>query len=86
MPDPMAGTPAEPTAAFCGKELRMGPGKVTTVAGGWITTVESGHWRTQGSLQLSASGVGVATPHAGAHTLEQDIFHTSKVSCKEHLE
>ena len=43
MPDPTAGTPAEPTAEYCGEELRMGPGKVTTVAGGWITTVESGH-------------------------------------------
>ena len=60
----------------------MGPGMVTMVAGGWISTVESGHWRTQASLQLSASGAGAATPQAGAHRLEQDIFHASKESCK----
>ena len=64
------GTPAElrmlptaaevefPTAVFCGKELRMGPGRVTTTGEGWMTTVESWHCLTQGSLQLLASGVG----------------------------
>ena len=52
----------------------MGPGKVTTEAGGWITTVESGHCRTQGSLQVSASGAGAATPQVVLHRLEQDIL------------
>ena len=52
----------------------MGPGKVTTEAGGWITTVESGHCRTQGSLAVSASGAGAATPQEGTHRLEQDIL------------
>jgi len=52
----------------------MGPGKVTTEGGGWITTVESGHCRTQGSLHVSARGAGAATPHEGTHRLEQDIF------------
>ena len=64
----------------------MGPGKVSTVAGGWITTVESGHCRTQGSLALSASGAGAATPHTGAHRLEQDIFHVGKEYCKGQAE
>ena len=64
----------------------MGPGKVSTVAGGWITTVESGHCRTQGSLKLSATGAGAATPHTGAHRLEQDIFHAGKEYCKEQAE
>ena len=64
----------------------MGPGTVSTVAGGWITTVESGHCRTQGSLQLSASGAGAATPHTGAHRLEQDIFHAGKEYCKVQAE
>ena len=56
----------------------MGPGKVTTEAGGWITTVESGHCRTQGSLQVSARGAGVATPQLGTHRLEQDILETGE--------
>ncbi|KAL2295581.1 hypothetical protein Nmel_018694, partial [Mimus melanotis] len=30
----------------------MGPGKVTTTGGGWMSAVESGHCRTHGSLQL----------------------------------
>ena len=83
---PTAADEEDPTAVFWGKELRMGPGRVTTTVEGWMTTWESWHCLTQGSLQLSASGVGVATPHAGAHTREQDIFHTSKESCKEHPE
>lgn len=48
----------DPTAVFWGKELRMGPGRVTTTVGGWMTTWESWHCLTQGSLQLLASGVG----------------------------
>ena len=62
----------------------MGPGKVTTEAGGWITTVESGHCRTQGSLQVSASGAGAATPQDVLHRLEQDIFRVRKHSWKTH--
>ena len=62
----------------------MGPGKVTTEGGGWITTVESGHCRTQGSLQVSASGAGAATPQEGAHRLEQDIFQAGKECWKRH--
>ena len=62
----------------------MGPGKVTTEAGGWITTVESGHCRTQGSLAVSARGAGAATPQEGTHRLEQDIFQAGKESWKTH--
>ena len=51
---------------------------------GWglITTVESGHCRTQGSLQVSASGAGAATPQVVLHRLEQDIFQVGKHSWK----
>jgi len=38
----------------------MGPGKVTTTGGGWMRAVESGHCRTQASLQLLAMGCGQA--------------------------
>ena len=55
---PTAAEVEEPTAVFCGKELRMGPGRVTTTAEGWMKTLESWHCLTQGSLQLLASGVG----------------------------
>ena len=55
---PTAAEVEEPTAVFCGKELRMGPGRVTTTAGGSMTMVESWHCLTQDSLQLLASGVG----------------------------
>ena len=48
----------EPTTVFCGKELRMGLGRVTTTGEGWMTTVEFWHCLTQGSLQLLASRVG----------------------------
>lgn len=60
----------------------MGPGKVTTEGGGWMTTVESGHWRTQGSLQLSASGAGAATPQEVLHRLEQDIVQAGRENWK----
>ena len=55
---PTAADAEDPTVVFWGKELRMGPGRVTTTGEGWITYVESWHCRTQGSLQLLASGVG----------------------------
>ena len=55
---PTAAEVEDPTAVLCGKELRMGPGRVTTTGEGWMTTVESWHCLTQGSLQLLASGVG----------------------------
>ena len=55
---PTAAEVEDPTTVFCGKELRMGPGRVTTTGEGWMATVESWHCRTQGSLQLLASGVG----------------------------
>ena len=55
---PTAAEVEEPTTVFCGKELRMGPGRVTTTAGGSMTTKEFWHCLTQGSLQLLASGVG----------------------------
>ena len=66
---PTAAEVLEPTAVFWGKELRMGPGSVTTTGDGWITTRESWHWRTQGSVQLLASGVGPQ----GLHRLKQDM-------------
>jgi len=66
---PTAAEVLEPTAVFWGKELRMGPGRVTTTGEGWITTRESWHWRTQGSLQLLASGVGPQ----GRHRSKQDM-------------
>jgi len=62
---PTAADAEDPTVVFWGKELRMGPGRVTTTGEGWITTVESWHWRTQGSLQLLACGVG--PQGVGAH-------------------
>ena len=62
----------------------MGPGKVTTEAGGWITTVESGHCRTQGSLAVSASGAGAATPQGETHRLEQDIFQADSGNPGKH--
>ena len=57
---------------------------MTTEGGGWITTVESGHCRTQGSLHVSARGAGAATPHDGTHRLEQDMFQAGKESWKRH--
>jgi len=65
---PTAAEVEDPTTVFCGKELRMGPGRVTTTAEGWMTTLELWHCLTQGSLQLLASGVG---PHGwhGRHEL-----------------
>ena len=69
---PTAAEVEEPTTVFCGKELRMGPGRTTTTGEGSMTTVESWHCLTQGSLQLLASGVG---PQGGQgwHWLEQDM-------------
>ena len=55
---PTAADAEDPTAVFWGKELRMGPGRVTSTVGGWMATWESSHCLTQGSLQLLASGVG----------------------------
>ena len=55
---PTAAEVEDPTTVFCGKELRMGPGRVTSTAGGSMTTVELWHCRTQHSLQLLASGQG----------------------------
>jgi len=55
---PTAAEVEDPTAVFCGKELRMGPGRVTTTGEGWMKPVESWHCLTQDSLQLLASGVG----------------------------
>ena len=55
---PTAAEVEDPTAVFCGKELRMGPGRVTTTGEGWMKTLESWHCLTQDSLQLLASGVG----------------------------
>ena len=55
---PTAADEDDPTAVLWGKELRMGPGRVTSTAGGWMTTRDSSHCLTQGSLQLLASGVG----------------------------
>lgn len=40
----------------------MDPGKVTTDDGVWITTLESGHFLMQGSLELLPTGCGTATP------------------------
>ncbi|KAL2295580.1 hypothetical protein Nmel_018693 [Mimus melanotis] len=34
---PTAADAEDPTAVFWGKELRMGPGRVTTTGEGWIT-------------------------------------------------
>ena len=56
------GAPEDPTTESWGKELRMGPGKVTATGGGWITVVESGHCRTHGSFPLSAMGWGRLMP------------------------
>ena len=55
---PTAADEEDPTAVLWGWEVRMGPGRVTSTAGGWMTTRESWHCREQGSLQLLASGVG----------------------------
>ena len=60
---PTAAEVVDPTAVFCGKELRMGPGRVTTTGDGSMTTRESWHCLTQGSLQLLASGVGPQGRH-----------------------
>ena len=69
---PTAAEVEDPTAVFCGKELRMGPGRVTTTGEGWMTMVEFWHCLTQGSLQLLARGVG---PHGwhGWHWSQQDM-------------
>ena len=37
---PTAADAEDPTVVFWGKELRMGPGRVTTTGEGWITTVK----------------------------------------------
>lgn len=76
---PTAADEEDPTAVFWGKELRMGPGRVTTTAGGWMTTWESWHCLTQGSLQLLASGVGPQ----GRQRLEQDMAVGWRVSGRE---
>ena len=55
---PTAADREDPTAVLWGKEVRMGPGRVTTTGEGSITVVESAHRRTQGSLQLFARGAG----------------------------
>ena len=55
---PTAADEEDPTAVLWGKEVRMGPGRVTSTVEGWMTTRESSHCLTQGSLQLLASGVG----------------------------
>ena len=55
---PTAADAVDPTAVLLGKELRIGPGSVTTTGGGWIATLESAQRRTHGSLQLLASGAG----------------------------
>lgn len=68
---PTAAELVDPTAVFWGKELRMGPGRVTTTGEGWITTVESWHCRTHGSLQLLASGVG--PQEVGGHRSLEDM-------------
>ena len=70
---PTAAEVEEPTTVFCGKELRMGPGRVTTTGEGWVATVESWHCLTQGSLQLLASGVGPQGWQQGTHGLQQDM-------------
>jgi len=54
---PTAEEVEDPTTVFCGKELTMGPGRVTTTGEGWMTMVEFWHCLTQGSLQLLARGV-----------------------------
>jgi len=69
---PTAAEVEDPTTVFCGKELRMGPGRVTTTAEGWMTTLELWHCLKQGSLQLLASGVGPQGWH-GRHGLQQDM-------------
>ena len=51
---PTAAEVEDPTTVFCGKELRMGPGRVTTTGEGSMTMVEFWHCLTQGSLQLLA--------------------------------
>ena len=60
---PTAAEVEDPTAVFCGKELRMGPGRVTTTGEGWMKTLESWHCLTQDSLQLLASRVGPQGRH-----------------------
>ena len=70
---PTAAEVVEPTTVFCGKELRMGPGRVTTTGEGSMTTVEFWHCLTQGSLQLLASGVGPQGWQQGTHGLQQDM-------------
>ena len=75
---PTAADEEDPTAVLWGKELRMGPGRVTTTVEGWMTTRESSHCLTQGSLQLLASGVGPQGWQGrqgwqGWHLSEQDM-------------
>lgn len=71
---PTAADREDPTAVLCGKELRMGPGRVTTTGEASMNTVESAQRATQGSLQLLASGVGPEVPQGrGGHGLKQDI-------------
>ena len=65
---PTAAEVEDPTTVFCGKELRMGPGRVTTTGEGSMTMVEFWHCLTQGSLQLLARGVGPQGRH-GTHWL-----------------
>ncbi|POI28575.1 hypothetical protein CIB84_007675 [Bambusicola thoracicus] len=60
---PTAAEVEDPTTVFCGKEVRMGPGKITTTVGGSRTTVEDWHCLTQGSLQLLAREVGPQPRH-----------------------
>ncbi|OXB52853.1 hypothetical protein ASZ78_011439 [Callipepla squamata] len=48
---------------FCGKELRMGLGWITTAGDSWMATWESWHCLTQGSLQLLACEVGLRGWH-----------------------
>ncbi|KAL2308584.1 hypothetical protein Nmel_001634, partial [Mimus melanotis] len=55
---PTAAEEVDPTAVFWGKEVMMGPGRVTSTGEGLMMTRESWHCRAQGSLQLLASGVG----------------------------
>ena len=70
---PTAAEVEDPTTVFWGKELRMGPGRVTTTAGGSMTTVESWHCLTQHSLQLLASGQGPQGWQQGLQGWQQDM-------------
>ena len=77
---PTAAEVEDPTAVFCGKELRMGPGRVTTTGEGSMTMVEFWHCLTQGSLQLLARGVGPQGWH-GTHGLQQDMSLGRQCTC-----